>query len=117
MEWGIWIHIAVIVFSCGMALLAIHSERKKGMALIEKGYTSQTNAWVILIAGSSVASYLVTGIAHSISVSSFRHRQNGWHSWACLLFCWRCISRPFPCLGEKGAVQKPRLRRDDIAKV
>jgi hypothetical protein len=80
MDWGTWIAIAVIFFSCGMALLPIHAERKKGMALNEKGYTSQTNPRAILVAGSSLAGYLVTGMAHATSVSSFRHRENRWHS-------------------------------------
>ncbi len=103
MDFGILIPVGVIVLSCGMALLPIHTESKKGMALIAEGYNSRTIPRVILIVGSSLASYyLMSGIAHAISVSSFRHRQNRWHSWACLLFCWRCIGRPFPCLGEKG---------------
>jgi hypothetical protein len=101
MDWGIWISIGVTVFTCGMALLPIHAERKKGMALSEKGYTSQTNPRAILVAGSSLASYLVTGMAHATSVSSFRHRENRWHSRGCLLFCWRSIGGAFPCPGEE----------------
>ena len=117
MDSGILIPVAVIVLSCGMVLLPIYTESKKGTALIAEGYNSRTIPRVILIVESSLASYyLMTGIAHAISVSSFRHRQNCWHSWACLLFVGAALVA-IPLSGRKRAVQKPRLRRDDIAKV
>ena len=88
-----------------MALLAIRTERKRGMDLVEKVYTGQTNTRVISIARSALASYLLIGTAYGIGVLSFQDSQNRWHTWACVLLCWRSISRRFLVQEKKGCLE------------